>query len=219
MQESAISKTVRNIGVRFVIALSSLFIFGAAHSKCQPFEGFRDNGDGTLTDTRYGTVWQRCAYGFTWTGQTCAGKARANVTWFEAMELAKSNKFLGFSDWRLPTKEELESVVGQYSECKANDFERVGQYAASLKLAHPLGWPEYPSFPGIFWSSSPGKADDRYVFTVSFGQGRIDTAVRESVIFKFDVRLVRTSVAPPKGAVTEFDREYSNIRRYKEAYK
>jgi hypothetical protein len=82
------------------------------------FAAFKDNGDGTLTDPRNGLVWQRCALGQTWDGNTCSGVADS-MNWYYAMKAAKANKFAGMADWRLPTKAEFMSVMqNRNSECK-----------------------------------------------------------------------------------------------------
>ena len=62
---------------------------------------FQDNQDGTVTDKATGLMWQK-------------GGARENMTWLAAREYAeKMNKerLAGFSDWRLPTVEELASLM------------------------------------------------------------------------------------------------------------
>jgi hypothetical protein len=61
---------------------------------------FVDNGDGTITDNRTGLMWQK------------SGSSRAK-SWKRARTYVKQlNKgFAGYSDWRLPTIEELASLV------------------------------------------------------------------------------------------------------------
>ena len=61
---------------------------------------FVDNGDGTITDKATGLMWQK------------SGSSR-NITWKRARTYVKRlNKgFAGYSDWRLPTVEELASLV------------------------------------------------------------------------------------------------------------
>lgn len=71
---------------------------------------YRDNGDGTVTDVKTGLQWMRCSMGQTWQNDGCVGEAKA-YTWDEAMALAKTVDFAGHADWRLPTREELESLV------------------------------------------------------------------------------------------------------------
>lgn len=64
---------------------------------------FRENGDGTITDQATGLMWM----------QADSGKG---MDWKEALKFAESMKFAGYSDWRLPTAKELESIV-DYSRC------------------------------------------------------------------------------------------------------
>jgi hypothetical protein len=62
---------------------------------------FVDNGDGTITDKATGLMWQK------------SGSSRAR-TWKRAQKYVEglnNDLFAGYSDWRLPTIEELASLV------------------------------------------------------------------------------------------------------------
>jgi Protein of unknown function (DUF1566)/IPTL-CTERM motif len=70
------------------------------------------NGDGTVTDTTTGLIWDQCAYGFT--GATCTGSAALKVDWPTALGMAISANALNYkgnNDWRLPNVKELASIV------------------------------------------------------------------------------------------------------------
>lgn len=69
---------------------------------------FIDHGDGTVTDSRTGLMWMRCSVGEDWTGTGCAGRARY-LTLQEANAL--DLQFSGHDDWRLPTSDELRTIV------------------------------------------------------------------------------------------------------------
>lgn len=69
---------------------------------------FIDNLDGTATDTHTGLTWMRCALGQEWDGITCVAHANA-YKWNEACALRYA--FGGNNDWRLPTINELKSLV------------------------------------------------------------------------------------------------------------
>lgn len=62
---------------------------------------FRDNGDGTITDNSTGLMWQR------------SGSQR-QLSYSGAFDYIKSlneEKYAGYSDWRMPTIEELASLI------------------------------------------------------------------------------------------------------------
>ncbi|WP_144346215.1 Lcl domain-containing protein [Shewanella xiamenensis] len=75
-----------------------------------PSADFTDNGDGTVTHHTTGLIWQRCSLGQSWDGVNCTGEA-TNFTWKQALAAGAQNTLAGFSDWRLPNKNELTSIV------------------------------------------------------------------------------------------------------------
>ena len=72
-------------------------------------EQYTDNGDGTVTDTETKLMWKQCSEGQS--GKDCSGEA-AKYKWDDAMsKFGKGVSFAGHSDWRMPTKEELRTLV------------------------------------------------------------------------------------------------------------
>ncbi|PQJ95390.1 DUF1566 domain-containing protein [Chromatium okenii] len=112
---------------------------------------YRDLGDGTVLDTQTGLQWMRCALGQTWDGKTCVGKAR-KFDWSDANKATIENRYLGYSDWRLPTIDELKTLV--IKEQKPT----IDQQA----------FPNTPS--SWFWSGSPSDVSN-YVWYVYFYNG------------------------------------------------
>ncbi|EOV0104641.1 TPA: DUF1566 domain-containing protein [Vibrio vulnificus] len=75
-----------------------------------PTSEFTDNGDGTVTHHTTGLMWQRCSLGQSWEGQDCVGSAIVD-RWPFAQRYARENTYANYSDWRLPNKNELLSIV------------------------------------------------------------------------------------------------------------
>jgi hypothetical protein len=61
-------------------------------------EGFVDNGDGTVTDTKRNIMWQK-------------GDNGKEVMFEEAQEYCRTLRLGGHTDWRLPKAEERENAV------------------------------------------------------------------------------------------------------------
>jgi hypothetical protein len=170
--------------------------------QCKFFDGFGDNGDGTVTDPRTKLVWKRCSEGQAWTGTACTAQP-TKMSWYDAMQAAKDNRFLGKNDWRLPSKDELSAVMGEYEgRCTNNDPDK-GQYAVS----GTLGQERY------LWSYSPYVGNSDVAWYVSFSSGYVNYYNRD---VSNAVRLVRASqsLAGAAGLAT-FNAEYKKVGAYK----
>ncbi len=127
------------------------------------------------TDTHTGLMWQRCALGQQWQ----ADKSRCNLnlaqqrlfTWPEALAAPAASQLGGYSDWRLPNKNELASIV---------------ERACTGPAINETVFPSTTS--AEFWSSTPGRREGGYAWRINFKTGDILNIQIEQT---YSVRLVR----------------------------
>jgi hypothetical protein len=131
----------------------------------------RDNG--TVTHRTTGLMWMRCSLGQSWDGRTCSGTAAA-VSWGDALRAAAATEFAGYRDWRLPNKNELESLVEE---------------RCSLPAINAVVFPSTPL--AYFWTSSPYAGLANAAWSVDFGFGSVNASVKNGSIH---VRLVRSEL-------------------------
>ena len=130
--------------------------------------------DGTALDTITRLMWHRYAVGQHWQNGEVDGKAKG-MAWDEAMEYADAFNQLDecgrFTDWRLPTIDELKSIVEENRGVKINQT-------------------VFPNTPARkFWSSSPYVGISDAVWYVDFNDSHVYFADWN---YDFAVRLVRT---------------------------
>ncbi len=137
----------------------------------QPLIGdrYRDLGDGVALDTQTNLQWMRCALGQTWNGQTCVGEAK-QFNWNDAIKIAKETRYAGYTDWRLPTIDELKTLIV------------TGQKPTINQQAFPN------TLSAWFWSGSPNASYSGSAWGVHFGYGYADSSNRSN---DYHVRLVR----------------------------
>lgn len=138
-----------------------------------PNTDFSDNGDGTVTHHTTGLTWQRCSLGQSWDGTDCTGEA-TTYTWERALAAAEQNTLAGFSDWRLPNKNELVSIV---------------EYRCYQPAINNQVFPNTPS--AWYWSSSPNAYYSDTARDVYFGSGEVDEGLNSYKGNHNSVRLVR----------------------------
>ena len=97
-------------------------------------------------------MWQRFSIGQTWDGEACIGNP-TNMSWDDAMKL--TSDFAGYSDWRLPTKDELMILMS------ANKNQKVG----------------------LYWSSSPYAYVSSYAWFVNFSSGYSNYNYKDNNLF------------------------------------
>lgn len=140
-----------------------------------PTSQFTDHANGTVTDNKTGLMWKKCSEGQS--GNDCSSGSAASYTWQAALAQAQtvntSGGFATYTDWRVPTINELESIVE--TQC----------YDPAINLA------VFPNAPyAWFWSSSPVAADGYYAWGVAFSIGNNDWNYKGNGNYG-SVRLVR----------------------------
>jgi hypothetical protein len=92
-----------------------------------PEPRFAQNGDGTVTDHLSGLMWTQNA-----------DKANGKADWEQAISGAGSCTDGGYTDWRLPNRRELESLID------------LGKYNPALPKGHPFSGVQ----PSYYWTST-----------------------------------------------------------------
>lgn len=118
---------------------------------------FKKQEDGTILDTKTGLIWQAEHVG--------------PMPWQKAKEYAKNLKLGGCEDWRLPTIEELITLIDPTRESPASAFPNAISYG--------------------FWSSLPYLSDTSYAAYVSFYTGSV---LFNNKTYDCYVRCVRSTI-------------------------
>jgi len=110
----------------------------------QTNNNFVDNGDGTVTDLGTGLMWQQ---------------ATATKTWEQALAYCEALELAGYSDWRLPTWKELQSIV---------DYEKYNPSIDTKYFPNTEGQPYY-------WSSTTFIVEKYCAWSVEFRYGAVSS--------------------------------------------
>ena len=125
---------------------------------------YTDNADGTVTDTSTGLRWQQ------------AGSSNTQ-TWEQALAYCEGLNLGGYTDWRLPTSKELESLV---------DYSR---YEPAINTTY------FPSaVSSFYWSSTTHAIDTYSAWGVYFANGSVNHLGKDYGCY---VRAVRGGQSEP----------------------
>lgn len=103
--------------------LAALFLFLSIQMNPLPAQGadrWADNGDGTVTDSKTGLMWQK---------QDSYHDLKKAVSWYDALDYSErknGEKYAGHSDWRLPTLTELHEIWDPARALETRDKEKIG---------------------------------------------------------------------------------------------
>ncbi|MCF8721286.1 Lcl C-terminal domain-containing protein [Nitrospina gracilis] len=81
---------------------------------------FQKNGNGTVLDTQTGLMWQ---------ASDSYHELKKGMNWYDALEYVNqknADKFAGYSDWRLPTMDELNALWDSSRPLASKDGEPIG---------------------------------------------------------------------------------------------
>jgi hypothetical protein len=125
----------------------TLALLAAAPTALAMSDRMSDNGDGTVSDSATGLVWQ----------QTDDNTLR---TWAEALQYCEDLELAGQSDWRLPNVKELVSISDKDARDPAIDESVFG-------ISDVVDYEHYP-----YYSSTPSTAYNPVIWGVDFQFGQ-----------------------------------------------
>jgi len=109
------------------------------------------------------------------------------INWSQANKYAKNLKLGGFSDWRLPTIDELKTLIVGVPEGKEFGEEKKG-FGENGSYWQKGVWKYGGNAFGCFWSSSERSGYEGYAKHVDFFTGSVGNVLKS---YPLDVRCVR----------------------------
>lgn len=137
-----------------------------------PNPRFTDNADGTVTDNLTGLMWTKDAG--TPTYGSCTGGTKNWQSALEYVSCLNSNAYLGYSDWRLPNINEIESLY------------YVG--AAGTDSAAWLNSQGFINVGSSNWSSTTCSSNTTYAWNVYFGGNYTGISAKTTAYYTWPVR-------------------------------
>ncbi|WYD81473.1 MAG: DUF1566 domain-containing protein [Candidatus Electrothrix gigas] len=141
-----------------------------------------DHGNGTVTDTKTGLMWKRCSEGLS--GVNCEQGKVERYLFDEAVEKFKNVKYAGYADWRLPSIDELKTLL-YCSKGVMKDSGRCDR-GSEKPTINQQAFPNTDKW--AYWSGSPYAGNSDYAWYVYFLNGISNYGNR----INFAVRLVRS---------------------------
>ena len=144
-----------------------------------PDSRYTNNNDETVTDNITGLMWKQCSEGQSTTSTACDAGVVTTYSWQQSLQQAgvvnNSGGFAGFSDWRLPNRNEMASLVER--EC----------FTPAINLSF---FPNTPSSTArsVYWTSTPYRNDAGFQWAVYFFDGSVERYIKG---LAYAVRLVR----------------------------
>jgi hypothetical protein len=117
---------------------------------------FNDNGNGTITDSATGLIWQKCSAGQGSIIDNCIGSSSRYI-WSGAITYCRGLSLGGRSDWRLPNINELRSII---------DYTKYNPSIDSIIFPNT----SYVDSYGYISSSTPGISAEK-ILSVAFHNG------------------------------------------------
>jgi hypothetical protein len=130
---------------------------------------FTDNNDGTVTDRKSNLIWQKCSMGQN-NDAACTGSA-TTATWANAMTYCNGLTLAG-KIWRLPSVNELESIV---DESKSNLTIDTVSFPATVAVNYWSSSTHVPYSTSNAWYVTFNFAFDMYASKASIAYVRCAT--------------------------------------------
>ncbi len=115
---------------------------------------FTDNGDSTITDQATGLMWTKMDF-----GAESGNGPRSGMLWKDALALAQTKnteKYLGYSNWRLPNAKELQSIVDYSRGPDVSNSAAIDPLFSTTEITNETGVADFP----WYWSSTTHIRED-----------------------------------------------------------
>lgn len=144
-----------------VIGFSSGYYFSKQKLNEVVFSPFSVSGEPVVIDKELKLMWMKCSLGSPWNGVRCLGEPD-HFSSTDAKGVAKGFKYAGHSNWRLPTIDELNSLIF----CPSGREPNTGRCLA------PYSWPtidqtKFPDTPDGFYITSNNQVIDFHLGTTN----------------------------------------------------
>jgi len=140
---------------------NGIYVRAVCGRQCRSLNNYVDNGDGTVTDTDTGLMWQQAT-------------APGAYTWQQALSYCENLTLAGYPDWRLPNRNELQSLV---------DYSRHGPSIDTAFFPNTLT--------SYYWSSTTIASTPSTTWLVIFDIGMLDDDSKSYYYNLYHVRAVR----------------------------
>ncbi len=124
---------------------------------------FADNGDGTITDLSTGLMWMTYDSGYL--------EADGAMDWEDALAWAEALDYAGYTDWKLPSAKELQSIV-DYTRCPDTTHSAtIDPLFQATEIEMLDGSPGY----AYYWTSTThldGRIPEESAAYIAFGEAQ-----------------------------------------------
>lgn len=127
----------------------------------------------TVTDKRTGLAWTRDAN---------MGQRDWNGV-FELVKMLNKKKYAGFNDWRLPSKEEVETLT---SYARGSGYNSASDARRPYRLFNKMGFHNVQN--GHYWSSSTNVTDIEYAWLLGMNNGYVENLSKQFPSYVWPVR-------------------------------
>jgi hypothetical protein len=127
----------------------------------------------TVTDKRTGLTWTRDAN---------MGQRDWNGA-FELVKMLNKKKYAGSNDWRLPSKEEVETLA---SHARRSGYNSASDARRPYRLFNKMGFHNVQN--GHYWSSSTNVTDIEYAWLLGMNNGYVENLSKQFPSYVWPVR-------------------------------
>ncbi len=135
-------------------------------SKGIRIDQYIDHCDGTIIDTETGLMWKRCPEGLS--GMNCEEGKAGTYTWNDFVQRFKNVEYAGHADWRLPTIDELSTLV----YCNNGRKDKNHGFLCNISKKPTINEQAFPNTPhDAYWSGSPSADRTGSAWNIRFFMG------------------------------------------------